>query len=127
MEQEHHELFAMIGMLTYKLQLAEKENEKLSNENYTNSETCKKLQVEINRIFKMNHELTIENQLLQEKLYEQNKGGDKDKKTETETESYGKPQRQYGHEDGLTDTQLKEIFIEDFGSNRRMNDFINSI
>lgn len=125
MEQEHHELFAIIGMLTYKLQLAEKENDKLSNENYTNSETYKKLQVEFNSIFKMNHELTVENQLLQEKLNEQNKGGDKDKKTETET--YGKPQRQYGHEDGLTDTQLKEIFIEDFGSNRRMNNFINSI
>ena len=121
MEQEHHELFAIIGMLTYKLQLAEKENEKLSNENYTNSETCKKLQVEINSIFNMNHELIVENQLLKEKLNEQNKGGD------TEKESYGKPQRQYGHDDGLTDTQLKEIFIEDFGSNRRMNDFINSI
>jgi len=121
MEQEHHELFAMIGMLTYKLQLAEKENEKLSNENYTNSETYKKLQVEFNSIFKMNHELTVENQLLKEKLNEQNKDGDKDK------EQYGKPPREYVDDDGLTDTQLKEIFIEDIRSTRRLNNFINSI
>lgn len=114
MEQQQNELFAMIGELTYKLQLAQRENEQLADEVRRKSELCTSILNDRNRLFSMNTSSTEENAKLKEKL----------KKTEEERNavenSIGifRPQRQTCA-DVWTDTDLRGFYYD----GDRGNDF----
>jgi hypothetical protein len=68
MEQQQNELFAMIGQLMYKLQLVQRENERLVDENETKTETCARLLKEYNTHFVVSDSLRKENDELKEKI-----------------------------------------------------------
>jgi hypothetical protein len=64
MEQQQNELFAMIGELTYRLQLAQRENERLADENQTIREDRTNIVNEYNITFNRCEELRSENAVL---------------------------------------------------------------
>jgi hypothetical protein len=70
MEQQQNDLFAMIGELTYRLQLAQRENERLIDENRRQRELCSSIVNDRNQLFNMslNADKTISE--LKEKLNE---------------------------------------------------------
>lgn len=70
MEQQQNDLFAMIGELSYKLQLAQRENERLIDENRRQRELCSSIVNDQNQLFNMslNADKTISE--LKEKLDE---------------------------------------------------------
>lgn len=68
MEQQQDELFAMIGQLTYRLQLAQRENERLADESLTLRENISYLNTEYNTIFTTCNSLTSENAELKARI-----------------------------------------------------------
>jgi hypothetical protein len=66
MEQQQDELFAMIGQLTYRLQLAQRENERLADENARMREDRMNMINEYNMTFNRCEGLTSENATLRE-------------------------------------------------------------
>jgi hypothetical protein len=68
MEQQQNQLFAMIGELTYRLQLVQMENERLVDENQRNMERYAYIQSEYNSSFNICENLRNENAELMEKI-----------------------------------------------------------
>ena len=71
MEQQQNELFAIIGELTYRLQLAQRENERLADENQTMRQERRDMVNEYNMTFDMYNDLRSENALLRARLAEE--------------------------------------------------------
>jgi hypothetical protein len=71
MEQQQNELFTMIGELTYRLQLAQRENERLADENQTMCQERRDMVNEYNMTFDMYNDLRSENALLRARLAEE--------------------------------------------------------
>jgi len=104
MEQQQNELFAMIGQLMYKLQLVQRENERLVDENETKTETCARLLKEYNTHFVVSDSLRKENDELKEKIATV----EAERNSLERSIGLGRPQRDYGDDnDYITADELR--------------------
>ena len=103
MEQQQNELFAMIGQLMYKLQIVQRENERLVDENETKTETCARLLKEYNTHFVISDNLRKENEELKEKIATV----EAERNSLERSIGLGRPQRDYGDDnDYITADEL---------------------
>lgn len=103
MEQQQNDLFAMIGELAYRLQLSQRENERLSHENQMMVERKKFLDEQLTHEINANNAFVRENNTLKDQIATLEGKSNSSK-------LLGRPQRQYGHEDRLTDEHIAQFY-----------------
>jgi seryl-tRNA synthetase len=106
MEQQQNELFAIIGELTYRLRMLEGENEKLKEEVNEKTEKIKDVTEAYNEEFSTVQRLLLENEELKSKL----KQFEEEKHAAERAMGFGRPVRQFGHDDSPFNTDESAIF-----------------